>query len=294
MKPEYRIYNAAYHYHFFSAGIVKQLTRLYLEAFADSGNGHGEYKIADCNLHTVDDSHCKRYFNNEVGALTLLGINDYLTAAFLDVGLNNVHTDAASREFGNDFVGGKSGEKYHILRFTIGVFAFGLCKQTHLLCLCHNSFGVYARAVVGHGDDDLAGSVLCGKLDSALCGLAEACSYLGILLAYAVIHAVADKVHKRVLQVIDNRLVNFCVLALDNEINISAQLLSHIADDAVHLLEHACQGHHTYRHNGVLKLAGEFFKIAGSLIEALQLQTFEVGIRNDHGFGSDYLTYYIV
>ena len=109
-----------------------------------------------------------------------------------------------------------------------------------------------------------------------------------------MIHAVSYKVHKRILQAVHNGLVNLGVLALDNEINLFAQLFPHIADNSVHFLEHTGKRYHSYGHNRILKLTGELSQLSCRLVEAFQLQTVQIRVGYDHGFGGDDLSDYIM
>ena len=54
-----------------------------------------------------------------------------------------------------------------------------------------------------------------------------------------VVHRVADHVHERVSNGFVDGLIHFGIAALGDEIHFLIQLLAHIPDDAVHLLEYA-------------------------------------------------------
>lgn len=91
-----------------------------------------------------------------------------------------------------------------------------------------------------------------------------------------VVHRVADHVHERVGNGFVDGLVHFGIAALGDEIHFLIQLLAHIPDDAVHLLEYAGQGHHTHGHDYILQLIGELAQFPGRLVEVVQVQALEV------------------
>ena len=102
------------------------------------------------------------------------------------------------------------------------------------------------------------------------------------MLLDTVVHAVSYKVHERILEAVHDGLVYLGILSLHNELNVLIELLLHVADDTVHLLEYACERHHSDGHYSVLELAGELSELTCSLVEALKLQTVEVGVGDDH------------
>ena len=99
--------------------------------------------------------------------------------------------------------------------------------------------------------------------------------------------------HKRIVELVDNGLVNLGVLALEYEFNVLAQFYLHIADDTGHFIERARNGNHSHGHYSVLKLAVEFSELSCGLLEIIQLQTLEVGIGGYHSFCNNYLSYQI-
>ena len=109
-----------------------------------------------------------------------------------------------------------------------------------------------------------------------------------------VIHAVSDEVHERILEAVHDGLVYLCILAFHNELYVLVELLFHVADDTVHLLEYSGKRNHSDGHYGILKLACELSELAGSLVEAFKLKAVEIRVGNNHGLGGDDLAYYVV
>ena len=109
-----------------------------------------------------------------------------------------------------------------------------------------------------------------------------------------VIHTVAHQVHQRIVQVVYYGLINLGVLALNNQLNVLAKLLLHIANDPVHLLEGAYKGNHSNGHYGVLKLACKLTQFSCRLLEAFKLKSLKLGIGNNHRFRGYYFSYYVV
>ena len=88
-------------------------------------------------------------------------------------------------------------------------------------------------------------------------------------------------------------LINLCFLTNQHQPRLLAQLLGHIPDDAVHLLEGTLQRHHAQCHHAVLQLPINLVQLPGSLLEIVQLKAGQVRILGNHGLGNNQFPYQV-
>ena len=129
-------------------------------------------------------------------------------------------------------------------------------------------------------EDDLGHRVLAG-VDAVL-----------HVLLNTVVHGVADDVHDGVADAVHDGLVHLGVLAHQDQLGLLVQLLAHVADDAVHLLEGGRDGDHPQGHGHILKLVGELAQLPGGLGKGVQLESLELRGAGDHGLGDDDLAHH--
>jgi hypothetical protein len=109
-----------------------------------------------------------------------------------------------------------------------------------------------ARAIVGNLDDDRTALVEGAQRETAGRALAGGGARLRRL--DAVIDAVADHVHQRVVHVLDDLAIEFGVLSRQRQLDRLAGALAQVADETRHLLERLANGHRAHRHRAALQL----------------------------------------
>jgi len=160
-------------------------------------------------------------------------------------GADDIHADAATRNFGYLGSGAESRLENKIERFLVGQ-ALGLFGfQDSLL----NSAGpqgdrINAPAIVTDFDNNLRALVISIEIDRAASWLAGGQTFISGL--NAMVHGVANQMHERFSKGIENALIEICVLAGKFESHILAALLGNIADDAGKTPEELFDRHHAY------------------------------------------------
>ncbi len=292
VQPDERIALAPEHDHLRTVGVGNQLAAVReLEGLLDGGDGQGEDRAAHRQLHAVHNRQGEGDLDGEGGAFPPLGINGKGTAHLLQILADHVHPHASAGEFGDLLVGGKAGEHDEAEDLLIGVLTFRLGEKAVGAGLLHQDVGIQALSVIGNGNDDFPADVFGGQGNAALGGLA----LLEALLRQldAVVHGVADHVHKGVADGFVDGLVHLGIAALGDKIHVLIQLFAHIPDDAVHPLENAGKGHHADGHDHVLELVGELSQLAGGFVKVIQLQAPQFGVAHHHGFGGDDLPHQV-
>ena len=71
----------------------------------------------------------------------------------------------------------------------------------------------------------------------------------------AVVEGVAQKMHDRIADLVDNGTVKLCLLALDGEVDLLAQFLRYVAHHARETVEHGTDRNHANLHDDVLQIA---------------------------------------
>ena len=86
-----------------------------------------------------------------------------------------------------------------------------------------------------------------------------------------------------------NIFIYLSILTNQYQSGLFPQLLGHIPDNAVHLLECAIQRHHTERHNTILQLSIYLVQLAGCLLEIIQFKACQIWILYHHSLGNNQL-----
>ena len=86
----------------------------------------------------------------------------------------------------------------------------------------------------------------------------------------AMIHSIANEVDDRIRKILNHRLVNFRVLAGEDEFHILAHVTRQITGDPRVLLEEAADRLHARLHHGVLQIRYQQVKLADRLVERVQ------------------------
>ncbi len=200
---------------------------------------------------------------------------------FFDVSPDDVHADAASGDAGDLLHRRETGQEDQAqgLPFAHGGGLLGANQPSfHRLTL--DPFGIDARAVVGDLDDDVAALVIGPQQDRAGGLLAFTHSHFGLL--DAVVAGVADDVSERVLDRLDDGLVELGFGALHLDLDLLADLGGEIADYARQLVPDHPDGLHTGAHDAFLKFAGDQVEalrgtVAGAVLAGRPLQDLIAG-----------------
>ena len=150
-----------------------------------------------------------------------------------------------------------------------------------------DAIGVEAGAVVDDLDDDVAALVRGAQAQRRLGRLAGGGAALRRL--DAVVDAVADHVHQRVVDVLDDLAIELGLLALQHQLDVLAGLLAQVADQAGHLLEDLPDRHHAHRHRVALQVAGDALQLGHAAAEALVDRLGEGRVGGEDRLGDDQL-----
>lgn len=124
---------------------------------------------------------------------------------------------------------------------------------------CEDPFRVESGAIVLDRDDDVAALVVGAERQPSIGSLPGLAAALGIL--DAVVHAVANHVHQRVVDVLDNAPIELGVFAREDELDRLPRFLGEVADESCHLLERLADGHHAHRHGVLLQVTRDPFQL---------------------------------
>ena len=176
-----------------------------------------------------------------------------LTAERFDFALNNVHADAAPADVADFFRGGEAGQEDDSdgVR-VIHRVDFFLAEETFFHSFAANDIRVDTFAVVGDHDDDVVALVARDKSDFTDTRLALC---LALVRHFdSVVERVAQEVHNRVADFVDDRAVEFGVLAFDCQIDFFVEFLGYVANHAREAVKDLADGNHADLHDDVLKI----------------------------------------
>jgi len=128
----------------------------------------------------------------------------------------------------------------------------GLLDLCIARCESFGDLGITGYAVVGYGDDDIPALLVCGEGDGAALWFAELFALLRRL--HAVVHRVPYEVHERVAYLLNDRLVELCLLALDDEFYLLSALPGKVPHHPGKLVEDLCYGLHPHLHDRELEV----------------------------------------
>ena len=164
-----------------------------------------------------------------------------------NVALDDVHPDAASGYVSHLFRRTEAGEEDQLQRSAIvHRLRRTLSDEPFLERLLPESCRVHSMAVVLDLDDDIITLVVGLQGDLADAGLASLRADFRRL--DAVVHGIAHKVDKRIGDLLDHRLVQLRVLALQHQLGLLAFGSTDVAHHSREPLEDRPDGHHPNRH----------------------------------------------
>lgn len=104
---------------------------------------------------------------------------------------------------------------------------------------------------------------------------------------------VADHVDQRIADGVDDIAVQLRLGTADLQIDLFAELVGQITDQARHLLEQAADGDHPHRHGQILQLAHNLARLRDMADEAMIARTERRHVLVDHGLGDNELADHI-
>ena len=131
--------------------------------------------------------------------------------------------------------------------------------------------GIDAATVVADGDDNVAAGVAGGDLEDA--GLLLAGRTALVRHLQSVVERVADEVHERIAEHVDDGAVELGVLAGQHQLHLLAELRGQVADEAREAQEDGLDGDHPHPHHQRLQRLGA----AGQILHRLA-ETLDVGV----------------
>ena len=142
----------------------------------------------------------------------------------LDLAAHNVHTNTAARDV-RDLLRRREARQEDQANGICIVEAVRLTLRNHPLLnrLTADLVCINARTVVRDHDDNVVALVACDESDLAGARLSLRLACIGAL--NAVVKRVAQKMHDRITDLIDNRTVQLRLLTFDCEVDVLAEFL---------------------------------------------------------------------
>jgi hypothetical protein len=177
-------------------------------------------------------------------------------ADFFDVGLDDVHADAAAGDVGDFFGSREAGEEDEVDAFAFA-HTRGLFRRDQAFFdgLAADLIGVEPAAIVGDLDDDLTAFVIRAQEQAPFSGFADSDAPFGLL--DAVIDRVANDVRQRILDRLDDRLVKFGLFAFHFDAHLLATHGGDVAHGARKFAPDIADGLHARLHHAFLELGGD-------------------------------------
>ncbi len=191
------------------------------DALNDAAEGKDIFLLAGRDEHPVQHSQSERNHQREARAFSGRRLDLNAAADIGDVAPDDVHADAAPGDFSDLFRRRKTWSEKKTVNFVVA----------ELLVLADDALGdgapehlraVDARAVVGDGDEDIAGALRCRKLDGRFLGFAGGAPHLIVL--DAMVDGITDHVRNRVRKLLDDGLVHLGLIAGGDEPHFLAKL----------------------------------------------------------------------
>ena len=158
-------------------------------------------------------------------------------------GSNNVHADAAARNF-RDFSGGAEAGLENQVERVLVAHAFGFFRLDNSFFdrVGANQREIYSAAVITDFDHHLSALMIGVQINGAARGLCGSEALFG--RAYAVIHGVSNQVHQRLGEGIQNAFIEVGVLPGNFQRDVFPALLGDVANNARKAPEELLDRHH--------------------------------------------------
>ena len=168
----------------------------------------------------------------------------------------HIHAHAPTGDLGDDGRGGEARLEDHVLGLAVG---HGLRLGGCDVALAHGALadllGIDARPVIADLDDDAVSLLARAEVNRSVRGLARRQAGLGVL--DAVVDRVAHYVDERVVDLLEDLLVEFGLAAVDHQLDVLAELLRQVADGARERLEDGVGREHAQAHALLLQVVDD-------------------------------------
>ena len=255
--PDRQIVAAQFH-HFAVPGHGGDLPGLGPDILDHRGQRQDEPLTAQPHHHPVEDRERQRQDQHEAGALARDRPDLQAAAQPFDVGADDVHPDAATRDVADACRGRETGRADQLVDLLVGQDGIGR-DQAAFDRAGADRGAVDPGAVVLDPDNDPPALLLGGKADGAVGGLAGREPHLGLL--DTMVDRVADHVGQRIADPLDHALVDLRPLALHLEGDTLAGLRAKFAQQARNPAESLANGLGTQAHHRILDLPREARKL---------------------------------
>jgi hypothetical protein len=133
-------------------------------------------------------------------------------------------------------------------------------------------FAVDTSAIVGYADEDLGPGMARGELNIGSLRLARSQATGGGL--DAMVHAVANQMHERIVQLVDHALVQFRLTTVEGQGHVFVQTPPQVEDQAGEAFEGRAQRHGAHAHRVIAQFAHQRLDF---LRDCLQIAIFAAG-----------------
>ena len=208
-----------------------------------------------------DDGQGERNSHAQRGSLARARVDFHFAADLLDIGANHVHAHAPAADVGHGRGGRKAGHKNQLQQLPLTLARCALRgNQPALHGLLADFFYGDAGPVVVDLDDYVAALLRGPQLERSFRVLARGLAHIGRL--DAVIERVSYRVGERVLDGLEQTLVQLRVLAFDLQPHAAAKRLRQIADDARHLGKNIRYRLHSSFHHALAQVGRDHIQAA--------------------------------
>ena len=197
--------------------------------------------IGHSNQQPVQNRQSQRQSDDHPATFSLLRSNRNAALQGFDVSTNDVHPDASARNIRHLLCRRKSGGENQLVNFFVGQVVV-LRHDPAFDGFAKDAVSVEPLAVVLNFDDEVAALMVGLQADRPfrrLSGRDAFCRKFD-----PVIHRIANHVQQWIADLIDDGFVEFCIFALGFQMNLFAESMAEVSDDASHLLERCCYRHH--------------------------------------------------
>ncbi len=211
----------------------------------------------------------QRERNLQLDCGALAGPVEYIdhAADLLDIGLDDVHADAASGNLGHGLRRRKAGLEDQVQRLAVAqLLRLFRPQQTFLDSLLLYLNDVNPGPVIANFDVDLPAFVISAKRQSSLRRFARAGSDIRRL--DPVVARIADQVHQGVFNRFDDGPVQFRVGSIHLQPDLLPQCHGHVTHHARQLIPNHADGLHARLHDAFLQLRGDQVQPLGGRIQS--------------------------
>ena len=215
-----------------------------LDTFLDGGQRNDVATLAHADQQPIDDRQRQRQAQRDLGALAGLTGDIDVAAQRIDRAPHHIHADTAAGDAGDLVRRREAGLHDELEQLAVGRLGAGR-EQPLFLGALLDARAVQAGTIIGNGDQHLVAQMARRKLDAALARLA--CRLARPRQLDAVVDRIADQMDQRVGQALDQRLVEFGVLARQHEFDFLAEFVRQVVYQAAEAAEQLADRHQCAR-----------------------------------------------